>query len=722
MIDFKVERNPALAAGLVLRSGTAPEFQYLRVTHVFRTCVYVMRIGEPVEVRTARRPRRVDRADIEKLAGEANSCWGRVALPAALSDTPAKDSEKDRELEHSWAIIEPLVCAFKQEKNLNRYFFTRHISRRAELIQMSEVTLRKLLLRYYYFGSIKSALLPLPYGPSPLYERQSDNAATTSSLAKKPARRGRKSANTSTLGVNDFVVSSDDIADMLHRFALEKNRDGHSLSKIHVDYLANEFRARNPHIMAEYVEKLRQVPVTLRQLRYYTDEAFQFIRDLAAGSVEDGRNYESGLVAIGPGEITEIDSTRGRIHLVSRKSPTVCVGKPTIYLAIDRWSRYIPAVYLSLRPPSYEELRYLLLIMFTDRESRFSDLDVDVDERRWPRGRMSACICEDRGPDQVCASAKQAIADDLRIELQILPPRCPDGKAIVERLIRTLKKRMASNQGAYANRPIDRETKAAALKAETAAIYTLSDAYRILIELVVEHNNRPHRSLRRNKDLTQAGVVPTPQAAYLWGLENITGMRVPPLPDADYQRLLLGTDTATITERKLRYRNRSYQPVNTAAKVIALNSTKRGKSVSVRVDKTFPREVFVPSSREPWAKFRIKISAANEIRGLALDEEEALSRIESELWASSEHEATRSRVGAAVAEQMSRKRGGRPAKGGQAAASDSADVKRRLTRRYSQNAGASIHASTSKDSAWKKIEQQEKEALLSKVQERRRRK
>ncbi|MBC8750288.1 MULTISPECIES: hypothetical protein [Paraburkholderia] len=720
MIDFQPETSPALAAGLVLRNGITTDVQYLRITHVFPSCVYVMRIREPLDVRAARRPRRVERANIEKLASEPGSNWGRVTLPAALSDSPKKNSEKDQELEHAWTLIRPLVCEFEQENNLVRNAFSRLIRRRADLMQISAVTLRKLLLRYYYFGSVKSGLLSLPHGPDPVSERQATSGDVTSPSATKRSRRGRKSANTSALGVNDFVVSNDDIADMIHRFEREHNRDGHPLSKIYVDYLANEFRARHPDIASEYLMKRRQAPVTLRQFRYYTDEVFQFRCDIA-GVRDREQDHKSGLIAIGPGEITEIDSTRGRIHLISRKNPTCCVGQPTIYLAIDRWSRYIPGAYLSLRAPSYEELRYLLLIMFTDRESRFSNLDVDIDDQRWPRGRLSACICEDRGPDQVCASAKQAIADDLKIELQILRPRYPDGKAIVERLIRTLKARMASERGAYADRPMDRDTKAAARKSKSVAIYTLSEAYRILIELIVEHNNRPHRSLRRNKILTRAGVAPTPQAAYLWGLKNITGMPVPPLSDADYQRLLLGTDKASIVDREVAYRGRTYLPVNAAAKLMALQFPKRSKDIDIRVDKTFFRDLYIPSSRGRWAKFRMKKSATNDIRGVALDEEEALKKIQSELWAHADDEATRSRVASAVSAQTNSKRA-RSGKGRTVRGDDSDDVKRRLTGTPSQIPGTPTLPRRDNDSAWKATEQREKEALLAMVQARRRRK
>ena len=89
------------------------------------------------------------------------------------------------------------------------------------------------------------------------------------------------------------------------------------------------------------------------------------------------RTYESGqgsfglLRANGPGEIWEIDATGGRLELVAEGDPDVVLGHPYIYLIIDRWSCSIPAIYLTLRPPSWDELSYALIIAFTSRERRF---------------------------------------------------------------------------------------------------------------------------------------------------------------------------------------------------------------------------------------------------------------------------------------------------------------------------------------------------------------
>lgn len=69
----------------------------------------------------------------------------------------------------------------------------------------------------------------------------------------------------------------------------------------------------------------------------------------------------------------------------------------------------------------------------------------------------------------------------------------------------------------YADRPMDPHSKRAA-KAEDAAVNTLTDAYRILMEMIKAHNNRP-ATLKRMKELVKNNLPPVPQEAYLWGLK-----------------------------------------------------------------------------------------------------------------------------------------------------------------------------------------------------------
>lgn len=729
MLEFFPTPNAEPAPGLVLRLQL-PEVRYLRVTHVFNRAMYVMWVGEPPEARFARRPIRKSASEIEQLVTTCDGTWGHLSLPSALSTPPAPNSEREQALDSAWDLISPLVDAFDKEANLERSGFSVLIRTRAEETNTNFATLFKTVLRYYYFGRSRFALLKLPPGTKPgsgTYAAQSrDNGATDS----KPKRRGRKSIIAKELGENDFIVSDEDIDDMVRTFKGLLGGGPTYKSHAHEDYLAGAFRRRHPEMYAEYISGKRPEPVTYRQYAYYVDANAQLSEDLAKNLRTNRQNtgYLGSLYAAGPGEVYEIDSTGGRLHLVSAGDSPVVAGKPTIYLIIDRWSRFVVAAYLSLRPPSYEEVRYALLIAFTSRERRFRAIGVDVDDERWPVGRMPAVICPDRGAEYLSESMEQSVVKDLRIELTPLPPYCPDGKAIVERLIREIKRRMAATRmkGTYADRPMDPETKRAARRAESVAIHSLSPAYAKLIELIVDHNNRPHTALKRRRVLAQAGVMPTPTAAYLWGLKHISGLRRAAFSDADYKRLLLATDTASIGSGVLRYRGRPYIPKNEVAIDIAERSSNRAKQVGVRVDKTDPHEVFMVTSQGVWATFGITRGGESEIAGLTLDEEEVLASQTSLLWARADHESRVERVASKNQTPKAAPRANRPAtkvsrkEQQEARANETAAMKRALTDEQAGGPSHKIQRRLATTDDWKQIEEEERLRALEAVRKHRR--
>jgi len=199
-------------------------------------------------------------------------------------------------------------------------------------------------------------------------------------------------------------------------------------------------------------------------------------------------------------------------------------------------------------------------------------------------------------------------------------------------------------KGVFADRPLDPGSKQQKRKAVQAAAESILELYQVLMEIVDDHNNRPHPALRRRPILAQAGVKPTPREAYLWGLKNITGLRRPPVSDEDIYRMLLSVNHATLSNGTLRYRNRIYDPANGAATAICEHSRRRATRIMIRIDKSAPFELFIPGKRGDWAHFRISEGAAEELSGVTIDEEQALAPVAKFLHATAEHEARVVRV------------------------------------------------------------------------------
>lgn len=618
-----------IKVGLVLQNTADRSASLLRITHVFTKTLFVMPVSTPAMARYATRPHPHSLAHIQSRIESGELRIGRLRLPTEFLNTDQKQIS-DGLATQAYSAIAPLIDQYDSEGNLDRARFTTLLRARATELDFSEISLRRLVLRFYYFGRIRSALVPLKTGPDFGSQRP-----VTSEITEIPSpnetqykRRGRQPIEAATLGPNTFVVNDLDVADMVKCYETLTNSGSTTYVDAHEAYIDRYFSKRHPQKYVDHLEKKCPLPVTLRQFRSIVKEHAVLSRDIAKSIPSLQKRASRGaLVAMGPGEIYEIDATGGRIFLVDSKEPHTVLGTPLIYLLIDRWSRFIVSVYITLRPASWEEIRYALLIAFTSRKQRFGTLGINVDEERWPYGRVCARIVQDRGSEMISKAMLDSAVEGLKIEAETLPPLCPDGKGIVERAIRELKKQMHRRglKGSFEQRPLDPQSKRRFRQAKTAATYTLREIYWVLIDIVDTYNNSPHKHLASNRALRSARVRPTPRDAYVWGLENITGIESPPLSDADYQRLLLGNDKASLANGRLTYRGRRYLPANAAAERQARLSNSKSQSISIRVDRSCPVEIFAPNGGADWPAWRADAAAMKELGDITLEEEDYLA-------------------------------------------------------------------------------------------------
>ncbi|MGJ9420785.1 hypothetical protein ACHAC9_24040 [Massilia sp. CMS3.1] len=624
-------KDEPLKTGLVIEVDRDPQPVLLRITHVFDQTIYVMPVSTPNMARLAVRPSAKRRSDVIRNLKAGTWRIGRVPLPQAFLDSSSADRSIRATIDGAFSIIKPLVEQFDNEVKLARSTFTVLINRRAEELQISPVSLRRLLLRYYYFGRVKNALLRLRPGHPIGMQRPSSNCggSETSPNLPTPKRRGRQPVEAETLGLNTFVVTDEDVMDMTDCLEALAEKGRTTQTAAHQKYMELYFSVRHSEKYAAYLAKKCPLPVTLRQFRDITSSNVVLKRDVIENVAGQSRKAAKGsLLATGPGEVYEIDATGGRIFLVDSKDQNKIIGTPIIYLIIDRWSRFIVSVYVTLRPPSWEEIRFALLIAFTSRKRRFTNLGLNIDEDRWPRGKVCARLVVDRGSEMISGAMLDAAVDGLRIETETLPPLCPDGKGVIERVNRELKRKMAQRgiKGVFADRPEDPKTKRAFKAAKGAGIHTLRELYWALIDMTDSHNNSSHSNLEKRAILKRAGVRPTPRDAYLWGLENITGIASPPLEEADYQRLLLGTDKASLANSALTYRGRRYVPMNAAAERQAHLSTSRRRAVDIKVDYSDPVELYAPNGDHEWPLWHVDAAGLQELQEITLEEEDHLAK------------------------------------------------------------------------------------------------
>jgi len=261
--------------------------------------------------------------------------------------------------------------------------------------------------------------------------------------------------------------------------------------------------------------------------------------------------------------------------------------------------------------------------MLSSRE-RFQRMGIDIPPGAWIGGHAPACICFDRGSELTAKATLKLLAVELKISPTILPPLAPDGKAIIERVIRTIKQRTSERlkgRGGYADKPTKSPRASKQYRqAVRASVTSLVDLYRELIEIVMDHNTRPHKTLEKYTLLSEHGIPAVPRAAFLWGAEHISGLTVSSISDDDMRRLTMREDVAAAGAHVLRYKDNPYVPVNAQAQRLA-DGWKKSKPIQILVDE-LGGEVWVPVARK-WAIFRLP-PGATDIRGGRTIEEQVL--------------------------------------------------------------------------------------------------
>ena len=223
--------------------------------------------------------------------------------------------------------------------------------------------------------------------------------------------------------------------------------------------------------------------------------------------------------------------------------------------------------------------------------------------------------------------------------------------------------------------------------------------------------------------MKQAGIPPTPQAAYLWGCENITGARVSTYSDREMQKLMLGVDQASTGNGELLYKTRRYVPADAAARAFMANRPAGRRALQVRVDKTFPFELYV-ERRTEWPTFTMVAADKRALGHLSLDEYDALTPIANAETRDLEHDLLIAEVTSSPAARRSRNEVDRAAPSQRQLADDrqaeTTALKATLTGKQQPTTKASSPAPESgaaKIPEWKRRADERRAAELAKLRE-----
>lgn len=458
-----------------------------------------------------------------------------------LDDDLMSEAEKAA-YERAWKVVQYIT----QNKHIPNVFIP---TERAKLIRnassdfsLSEAVIKKYLKRYFIRGMTKSAVMP------DLYKCGAPGKRRSGTLGKK---RGRPRINPSLY--QEMNVSEQDKE--YFRKALEKHyyqKNKPSLRWTYQQLIRERYTTGyKDENKALHIES--KIP-TFGQFRYW----FEVWRDEKKEvSTRDGsKKYQqryrpvlgtSNQNVVGPGSSFEIDATNADIYLVSSFDRKKIIGRPTIYLVCDTYSRLVVGLYIGLENPSWSGASMALLSAGESKVEYCQRYGIEIHEEDWPSG-LPISVIGDRG--EVISDQVSYLIENLHINVKNTPSYRPDQKSIVEKMFDLIQSHIRPHlPGAIQSDFQERGSVDYRLESSL----TLEEYIKIVLKCIIYYNTEHYLSgYERNSLQIANGVAPIPLQLWDFGMKQETGLvrKVSP----DILRLnLMPRGEASVTFRGIRF-------------------------------------------------------------------------------------------------------------------------------------------------------------------------
>ncbi|HGH4678083.1 TPA: transposase [Enterobacter bugandensis] len=473
------------------------------------------------------------------------------ALPLyMLVDEDSLDQKSKNKRDENYNLILPIIqdgnFLYDFTSSLRSPILTRHASDAG----VNPQHLRLLLARYWRYGQNIYALLPA-YSRSgaPGKERNPD----TIPLGKKKKNRVLPMQRAST-----YILKSEDkknIIRTIKKYYLKVG--GFSLARTYEEYLKDFFRDEIE--VSRAANKAPCIP-SLRQFRYWGKKRIPQEKRIRARSTKSNfmlnkraRLGSAANTSTLPGDVFEIDATVADVHLVSSLNKTNVIGRPTIYTVVDRATRMVTGVHVSLYHASWRAARQALANCFMPKKEFCRLFGINISERDWPCSHVPVKLVCDNG--EMIGLKPQDVVTPITT-LEFAPGYRADKKSIVERRFGILNREaihplLGSTRGGLIVKGEPVPTSRACL--------TLQEVTKTIILAILEHNQAIFKELAYiNPLLIEHDLNISPLNSWLISLKNSRFSARTIMEDEVISRLL-PPERVSITPGGLQYNNLYYE-------------------------------------------------------------------------------------------------------------------------------------------------------------------
>ncbi|WBA81854.1 DDE-type integrase/transposase/recombinase [Endozoicomonas sp. GU-1] len=429
--------------------------------------------------------------------------------------------------ESNYQLIKPLVSApdFYDPK-VRSHIIQAIIKEKGSTKQ----TLYRLARRYWQRGQTPNALLPD-------YKNSGGKGKKRHSSGKKLGRPREY-----TPGVGAIVDAE---VEKLFRIAIDRyvlNEKKRSFPAAH-----RKFKTLYENYFPDTPES--EIPSQWQMMHFFKREYDQVEKiQKQATRIEFNKDIRplsatANTQVLGPGSRFEIDATIADIYLVSDSDRGNIVGRPTVYLVIDVFSRMIAGFYVGFEDASYVAAMQALAMSMTDKVELCRQFGFEITTDDWPVVGVPDAILADRG--ELLGYQIESLERNFSVRIENTPPYRGDAKGIVERSFRSLQ----ADFKPYAPGVVQGTTvkKRGGKNYRLDGKITITEFTEIILASILYHNQF-HALEKYDRDSDIPSDLPmTPLSLWQWGVQHRTG-RLRVVPEDALRVSLLPRTKATFSE------------------------------------------------------------------------------------------------------------------------------------------------------------------------------
>ena len=218
----------------------------------------------------------------------------------------------------------------------------------------------------------------------------------------------------------------------------------------------------------------------------------------------------------GPGDVFEIDATPLDCHIVSRSNRDKVIGRPVLYLIVDRYSRLITGMSVGLEGPSWLGAVGAFENMVEDKVAYCKKYGITIEPEDWPvKDLIPYAVVGDRG--EMISSHSSALVKNLSVRLKNTPPYRGDLKGNVERSFGVINSKIRERiEGAVLKEHLKRGDSDPRDKAKL----NLDEITAVCIHCVLFFNQRLIRDFSLSEDQIAFDVDPRPISLWNYGVDH----------------------------------------------------------------------------------------------------------------------------------------------------------------------------------------------------------